>query len=402
MIQEARRHVAELQALLGSVDPDTVAGEAAVALVELGTSIERIGASLVALYAAPAVAASGWHSAGFKSPSHWLAHATDVDPASAVTTLDVSGALAALPDTKAAVASGELSSTQVRVICSAAAVAPTAEADLLEAAGELDVSRLRRLGSYVRQMAFSDTPEAHAESFAKRYLRIWSEGGGVFRISGRFDEHDGVLIASAVKNRAQFCQVEAADQGKESQESAEAYAADALVAICGEDWRAARPGRLEGGRTTKTDAIVHVSLEALRRGSLEDGEVCEVPGIGPVSPSTAEHLLSDAFVRIVVGDGVDVRSVTSVGRTIPTAVRTALEARDRACVVPHCLVSCSLEADHWRVPYSVCGTSELDNLALLCRRHHKMKTYDGWTLAGGPGRWEWIAPPGARCPAPPP
>jgi hypothetical protein len=36
--------------------------------------------------------------------------------------------------------------------------------------------------------------------------------------------------------------------------------------------------------------------------------------------------------------------------------------------------------------------TKLDDLGRLCRFHHYLKTFCGYTYRGGPGSWEWIAP----------
>ncbi|HWD52731.1 MAG TPA: hypothetical protein VG412_10035, partial [Acidimicrobiales bacterium] len=45
------------------------------------------------------------------------------------------------------------------------------------------------------------------------------------------------------------------------------------------------------------------------------------------------------------------------------------------------------------------GPTALWNLAKLCSHHHHLRHHRGFTLAGGPGNWQWI-PPGAD-PGPP-
>ena len=149
---------------------------------------------------------------------------------------------------------------------------------------------------------------------------------------------------------------------------------------------------------------LRLSAESLRRGSVEDGEVCELAGVGPIPLATARDLLGDSLVRLVITDGVDVVTVTSQTRTVPAAVRAALLARDhRRCVVPGCRAGLGLEIDHWQVDFANGGATELSNLALLCRTHHRLKTYRGYRLDGGPGAWRWV-PPDRRGPdtGPPP
>ena len=134
-------------------------------------------------------------------------------------------------------------------------------------------------------------------------------------------------------------------------------------------------------------------MESLRRGSVNDGEVCDLAGVGPVSLETARDLLGDSLVQLVISDGADVRWISSRKRTIPAAVRAALLARDdRRCVVPGCGARWGLEIDHWQVAFADGGATELSNLALLCRTHHRLKTYRGFRLDGGPGAWRWVPP----------
>ena len=126
--------------------------------------------------------------------------------------------------------------------------------------------------------------------------------------------------------------------------------------------------------------IVRVDLEALRRGQARPGELCALDGHGPVPVGVAHHLLDDAFLALVFTEAGDIRSVAHRGRTINRHLRTALVFRDRCCVVPGCRVAYGLEIDHVK-PLESGGDTRLDNLALLCRHHHRLKTYDGWDLA---------------------
>jgi len=169
-----------------------------------------------------------------------------------------------------------------------------------------------------------------------------------------------------------------------------------------------------GDRPTEPRAVVQVrvDLAALRRGSVATGETCEIPGVGPVSVRTARELMGDAWVDLIVSDGVDVTTICRLGRSIPTALRTALVERDRCCVVPGCDTAQGLEIDHWRVDHAAGGPLSLDNLARLCHYHHYLRTHQGFVLAGGPGTWSFEPPehpkarrtpkrrPGAAAPGP--
>ena len=85
-----------------------------------------------------------------------------------------------------------------------------------------------------------------------------------------------------------------------------------------------------------------------------------------------------------------------VGRTsrvVQPAQRSALAVRDGGCVFPDCdrpLAWC--EAHHLR-HWLHGGPTDLANLALLCRAHHRAVHEDGWRLARGPDGRLTATPP---------
>ena len=58
------------------------------------------------------------------------------------------------------------------------------------------------------------------------------------------------------------------------------------------------------------------------RGHIEDGETCEIPGVGPVPVAATRSQLSDAFVKILVHHGVDITTVCHPGRTVPAHLQS--------------------------------------------------------------------------------
>jgi hypothetical protein len=75
-------------------------------------------------------------------------------------------------------------------------------------------------------------------------------------------------------------------------------------------------------------------------------------------------------------------SVLDVGqktRTIPPAIRGALEARDRHCQFPGCTAR-RCDGHHIR-HWADGGPTRLDNLTLLCRRHHRAVHEGAFTIA---------------------
>ena len=97
-------------------------------------------------------------------------------------------------------------------------------------------------------------------------------------------------------------------------------------------------------------------------------------------------------------------TVLDVGRktrTIPPAIRRALTARDHRCRFPGC--SCRHGDAHHVRHWAAGGATKLDNLLLLCRRHHRAVHEEGFTVAltdDGDARFFW--PDGRPFPDAPP
>jgi hypothetical protein len=123
---------------------------------------------------------------------------------------------------------------------------------------------------------------------------------------------------------------------------------------------------------------VVVSLDALRRGEVEDGEVCEIPGVGPVPVSVAREYLGDAFLSVIIRDGKDIRTVVHLGRYIPTEIRTALSLEVPECIILDCANRGYLETDHHH-DYAKGGPTAFGNLGGMCRPH-QIKKNQGYIL----------------------
>ena len=94
------------------------------------------------------------------------------------------------------------------------------------------------------------------------------------------------------------------------------------------------------------------------------------------------------------GQALDVGRRT---RTLPPALRRALEARDRGCRFPGCGVRRAQghHIHHWATG----GPTRLDNLALLCGRHHRAVHEDGYTVVRDTdGRLSFSNPRGRPIP----
>lgn len=387
--------LAIVQGVVEDCEPDRVKGEEASLVLERLVKLDRAVAAGRLGFARRAAQCMTWKQEGHRSAADWLAQKTKVSVGEAISTLETARHLPDLPATSEALRQGSLSVAQVREIASAAAADPAAEEYLIEAAGYLSLKGLQNRARIVRSSARDEAARV-AGIHRDRFLRHWLDPDGAFHLHARITPDSGASVISAVRSRALFAEEEARHAGLVP-ESKAAYEADALVALINGDHRQDTFSGHIGGRKRDATVVYHVSLEAFRRGDLRSDDLCEVPGIGAVPLAVVEDVLGDATAKLVISDGVDVRTVCHLGRTVPAHIETALEARDRACVVPGCDISLSLEIDHWKIPYSQGGPTELWNLARLCRFHHQLKTYEGFELRGEPGRWEWVPPSGSRA-----
>jgi hypothetical protein len=186
-----------------------------------------------------------------------------------------------------------------------------------------------------------------------------------------------------------------AARSEKRRESRQAYAMDALESLV------CAGGGGNGKRAKQTTEIgVLVDYPAMLRGHTEAGEVCEIAGIGPVPVSVVKEWEADAYLRLIVTDGVDVKAISRRSRHIDRNQDAALRARDRKCIIEGCDVTWRLERDH-QVPFAQGGPTSIDNLGRMCGLHHARKS-KGWRLTGGPGNYQLVPPEGADISRAPP
>ena len=141
--------------------------------------------------------------------------------------------------------------------------------------------------------------------------------------------------------------------------------------------------------TTPVAAVeVHVDVEGLAR--LADGPV--------VSPATLDRLVCDATVATVVErDGMVLRQGRP-RRTVSARQKRALLSRDGHCRFPGCHRRLNPQAHH-TVHWRNGGRTDVDQLVLVCRRHHWLLHEGGYSCkALGNGRFAFFTPDGRRLP----
>ena len=385
--------VAGLEEVLAELDPEALGASESLELMGAFARMQRLGAAGTVLCSRRMAESQAWFSTGHRSPAHLLADATGVGVGQAVDLLEAAEAMRRLPATEERFRSGALTERQAVEVATAAVADQGSEAELLELAEAGSFPELQRAAARVRAAA-TDDDERHRRAHRRRHLRHWVDLEGSFRFSGSLTPEAGAIVLAALEPHRQAIARRAAEdhrgRSRKRRDADSAVVADALVAMA----RAATAAQ-PADALRPPSAMIHVRVDhgALRRGHTERGEVCEVPGAGPVTVGWVNSLLADAVVAALEVDDGEVRKVVHLGRGIPARVRTALLERDPVCVVPGCGVANDLEIDHVR-PVAEGGRSELANLCRLCRFHHYLKTHHRWRVSRRGKRWLWEGPHG--------
>jgi hypothetical protein len=111
------------------------------------------------------------------------------------------------------------------------------------------------------------------------------------------------------------------------------------------------------------------------------GQAERLPNIDgmPVTPETIRRITCDAgIIAMVLGSDSEPLDVGRKTRTIPAAIRRALEKRDGGCAWTGCGAPISWCDAHHIIHWADGGDTSLPNLTLLCRKHHTA-THNGRT-----------------------
>jgi hypothetical protein len=103
--------------------------------------------------------------------------------------------------------------------------------------------------------------------------------------------------------------------------------------------------------------------------------------------------------KVTVKPVIDLHQPQSAdGYAVPDRIAETVQLRDRTCVFPWChrpARSCDLDHITPYDPDGPPGQTSTQNLAALCRLHHRMKTHGGWTYTTlEPGVFLWRSPYG--------
>ena len=331
----------------------------------------------------------GWADGKLPSCAHWLNFKCGLNLGAAREKVRVAHALAGLPKIAASMARGELSYSKVRAVSRVAC--PATEETLLMIALHGTAHHVERLVRGYRRAQEAEELSREAHQHANRALNYWFAEDGSLEIRGRMPAAAGALFIKALGAALETIPENEirAEVVAEQPIRYESRRADAL-ALLAEQFLA------ESGTSSNSadrfQVVVHVDAETLRERSAGR---CEIEGAAAIPAETARRLACDASLLSVLenehGEPLDVGRKT---RSIPPAIRRALNTRDAGCRFPGCTHRRYVDAhhiEHWADG----GDTKLDNLVTLCRLHHRL-VHEGEirieALAGG--GWRFLHPDG--------
>jgi hypothetical protein len=344
---------------------------------------------------------AGWND-GFASCAHWLHWRTGIALGAAREKIRVAHALATLPRVSATMARGAISYAKVRAITRVAT--PETESALLDFAQAGTAAHVER---FVRAWRRVDRSAAAAQAEARhlhRELSIWVDDDGMVVIRGRLTPEVGAVVQRALEAAADRLFKEAYGEPKATSLAEEVTPAQRRADAMGLLAEAALAADLDRGSAgDRYQVVLHVDMPTgVAAGEGLSGTVEVDHGAVDVSAETSRRMSCDASVVAMCtrADGA-VLDVGRKTRTVPPSIRRALEARDRSCRFPGCTARrCDAHhVEHWMDG----GVTSLENLMLLCRRHHRAVHEGGFdAIRHRDGSVSFLRPNGTVLDAAPP
>jgi Domain of unknown function (DUF222)/HNH endonuclease len=325
--------------------------------------------------AAEFAASDAWDEDGSVSAVDWIRFTCHTTAGAAANAIAVGEALPRLAESHQAVVDGEIGFAHLAVM------ARTAEAlgerfdemVLIGKAKENSPGKFFYICHHARHAADPKTYAAEqAEQVQQRRLKLSTWMDGSLLISGQLDPIGGAAVLAAFAPLARR-------SGAHDHRDQEQRNADALV-------------ELASGGGSQAQIQVTSSLETLL--GLAGASAAEMEHSLPVSSKTIERLACDSSIaRVVLNSESLVIDVGRSKRVVSEPGRRALVARDGHCRWPDCDRPASRSAAHHVVHWIHGGSTDLDNLILLCHRHHWMVHEGNWQIVRGENGRIFTIPP---------
>jgi hypothetical protein len=256
---------------------------------------------------------------------------------------------------------------------------------VLARAGEQTLAEFTRaVRRAVATVSAATVESQRVEAMAERRVAVTARGDGMAELWALLPAEGAAAVLAAVDALAS---VTSADDPR----SCDQRRADALVDL---GVAALHDPRLPRAQGLRPAIQVTVALSTLLGVDAQPGELA---GHGPIPAALARRLAADesGTWRRLVTDPLT-GGLLDYGRTTyrpPKDLAEFVIARDQVCTFPTCNRRAHrCELDH-RIPYHRGGSTNPENLAAACKRHHTAKHQAGWTPHREPdGTHTWTSP----------
>ena len=335
---------------------------------------------------------------GLASTAQWLSYSCGIAGRTAAEHVRVARALKSFPRLAEEMGAGRLSYSQARAISRVPRPGESGVVDdLIEVARYGTAAQLEVL---VRGLRTVDDLQHGAQQAQREYVTNAWTAEGLWRLSAKLDPERGELVATALRKVA----------GAEELNAADALVRLAEIGLAALADSATPPRDLRGDE--RAAIVVHVDASSLpchagaghpepataagdfdpHQRSAEPERLYARIANGPGLPDrVAQRLICAGRVRTVLHDGSG--NVLDVGRShrlvSERQYRALLLRHQDHCAHPGCPNTRKLDAHHVLF-WFLGGATNLDNLVLLCERHH-VALHDGdfRIVALGAGRFRF-------------
>jgi hypothetical protein len=300
-----------------------------------------------------------------------------------------------LPATLAALADGAISYRHATVIADEADSLPKAaraefDSQLATHARSTTPAALQRRARRLREKMHPESiRERHIRAAADRYVTVEPLRDGMARLEAVLPAADAFGIANRLHDTAQRMMSDTETRTQRQMEC-DVYR-DLLL---NSEHSNVDPAN-QFPRGVIPTVLVTVPVMTMLGHS---DEPALLEGYGPIDADTARQLAGNAKTMLRLLTDPITGAVLSVGRKrykVPKSLRLYLRVRDETCRVFGCgrlAVNCDI--DH-TLDWQYGGHTDVENLAHLCKKHHAVKGYTGWTPRQlGGGVLEWTSPLG--------
>jgi hypothetical protein len=341
--------------------------DAGALLIALRHTIDKLELDF-ATYSAEFARSDQWDREGFNTAADWMRFNCHMTSGAAWRSIAVGEYQSDLQESHQALSEGRIGYAHMAVL----AETRRATGKAFEEGKLLPLAEERTPGKFYFQ-SLHYRHSVDAEAYGKEQsnqelnhrLSQSTVDSGHLLISGVLEPVGGAAVRSALEALAK-------PSGAHDHRPREVRLADAAVELA----TAGKPANLQ----------VTATIETLK--GLAGAAGGEMEFSLPINATSVQRMACDcAVTRVLLDQDSLIIDVGRATQKIPVALRRALRIRDGHCRWPGCERPPSYCDGHHMWHWVNGGPTDLDNVVLLCKRHHRMVHEGGWQLVKPMPNW---------------